>query len=216
MSHSLIKICGIRELSTLSVALESGADFIGLVHFPKSPRHLNVHELASLIPHIKSPAQSVIVCVDPTDAMLDELFSLSTPDYIQLHGHEAPERVLELKTKYGAKIIKAIGVQNAADISQAQLYAAIADIILFDAKPAKNADNAGGLGISFDWKLLDEWSKAPTVPWMLSGGLSVDNVAAALTITGAPMVDASSHLEEPVGSGKKSADKIRGFIQQVK
>lgn len=233
----LIKICGISDSETLAHAVGAGANFVGFVHFKKSPRHVEISTLISLIKVTPAQSKSVAVLVNPTDELLDKLFANARPDYVQLHGDESTERVLEIKTKYNTKIIKAIAVSNAEDVASAHAFEGIADIILFDAKAPKDSDNAGGFGVSFDWNLLSSSphrgevgrgvlldsaspSPLPNPPpqgeggfWMLSGGLTPENVAQALAITNAPMVDVSSHVETPPGSGKKNPQKISEFIK---
>lgn len=214
MQSPLIKICGISDAEILAHTIAAGADFVGFVHFEKSPRHVPLESLASLVNAASKNAQSVVVLVNPTNELLDSIFAKSPPDYLQLHGDESPEHVAEVKKKYGAKIIKAIAVSTADDVSRASAYENVADIILFDAKAPKHAENAGGFGVSFDWQALSGYENKK--PWMLSGGLSHENIAQAIAMTHAPMVDVSSHVETPVGSGKKDIEKIRAFIRTVK
>lgn len=231
MSASLVKICGISDHATLQHAVKAGADFVGFVHFRKSPRHVDILMLSSLIKATPSNVRSVVVMVNPDDALLDEIIANAKPDYFQLHGNESPDRVREMKIKFQMNVIKALTVSDKKDVVAAEDYKDAADIILFDAKPPEGAENAGGFGVNFDWNLLvpspvEKGSlgrTGPTSPlqgekirWMLSGGLSSENVAQAMAITHAPMVDVSSHIETPPGSGKKDLDKITRFIEAVK
>jgi phosphoribosylanthranilate isomerase len=216
MSRPLIKICGISDLETLEFIARQQADFVGFVHFQKSPRHVDVAALSQLINATPSSIKSVVVLVNPEDILLEEIFARATPDYIQLHGNESHARVLEIRNKYAVKIIKAIGVSDARDVASADAFASNADIILFDAKPPKDASNAGGLGVCFNWDILSSSFLSDKDNWMLSGGLSVDNVEAAIAATNAPMIDASSHLETPVGSGKKDLKKVSDFIHKIR
>lgn len=207
-----IKICGISDEKTLKEVCALGADYVGFVHHPSSPRHADLPLLQKLIKATKHQTYNVVVCVNPQDDFLDALCTTSPPNYIQLHGNEKPERVLEIKNKYSVKIIKSIAVREAFDIVQAGQYQQIVDAILFDAKA--ESGESGGLGISFDWSLLGGYN--PEKLWFLSGGLSAENVAEALRATHAPAVDVSSHVETPSKSGVKDLQKIRGFMQAAK
>ena len=208
----IIKICGITDTDTLvqSCALDIG--LVGFVHHPGSVRHVDILFLSKLMEQIPEPIQSVLVMVDPADSKLDYVFEWCHPDYIQLHGSETPERVMEIKKKYRSKVIKAIPVAYAEDVAKAAAYDQAADMILFDTKVEKGI--SGGSGKTFDWELLSDYQSAR--PWMLSGGLSAENVGEAMRVTKAPMVDASSHLENPIKSGCKSIEKIQAFVNAVK
>lgn len=217
MYSPLVKICGISDVQTLQAAIAAGADFVGFVHFEKSPRHVDVQTLETLVKFVRDDGrqtESVVVLVNPDDSLLQTICENQKPDYLQLHGSETPERAAAIKQAFGVKIIKALSVSTAADISQAEAFRDIADIICFDAKAPKDSDNVGGFGISFDWALLHARTSLPET-WMLSGGLSTANVAEALQQTHAPIVDVSSHVETPVGSGKKDVSKISAFIRAV-
>ena len=209
----LIKICGLSEESTLQVAIDAGANFIGLVHFPKSPRHLSLARAAELKRLIAAPVQSVMVLVDADDDLLRDVIATVSPDYIQLHGHETPSRVAEIRKQFPAqKFIKAIAVRSGDDIAAAHAFEPFVDMLLFDAKPAENATLPGGNGLSFDWALLK--GRQFTVPWLLSGGLTPDNVADAIHQTQPYGVDVSSGVER--AAGVKDVVLITTFISAAK
>lgn len=208
-----VKICGLT--SEEAVAASRGADFIGFVFYPPSPRNLAPARAAKLA--ALSEAASVAVTVDPDDALLERVFRDFSPDYLQLHGMESPQRVLEIKARYAVPVIKAFRVAQAADIESTHAYEDVADYFLFDAKvraPRKDGDAAlpGGNGVAFDWTLLR--GQIFTRPWFLSGGLGVGNVAEAIHASGAAAVDASSLLES--SPGVKDPEKVRAFVRHVK
>lgn len=209
------KICGISTLDAARAAAETGAAFLGFIHFPKSPRHLTAEAMTALMQAVRDDGISlplVSVVVDPDNALLLTLRDMVKPDIIQLHGHETPERVAEVKALTGRPVIKAISVSTAADLAAAEAYETEADYLLFDARPPKDATLPGGLGLRFDWTLLGgrSWQK----PWFLAGGLSPDNVAEALEISGARYVDVSSGVES--APGVKSPELISRFLRNVK
>lgn len=205
----LIKICGLSEEGTLQVAINAGANFIGLVHFPKSPRHVSLARAAELKRLITAPVQSVMVLVDADDSLLRDVIATVSPDYIQLHGHEEPARVADIRTQFPVqKFIKAIAVRSGDDIATAHAFEPFVDMLLFDAKPPENAALPGGNGLSFDWALLK--GRQFTVPWLLSGGLTPENVADAIHQTQPYGVDVSSGVER--AAGVKDAALIQAFI----
>lgn len=204
-----IKNCGLRTPDDVSVAIRSGASFLGFVIYPASPRHLDRRDAAALCRDLPSSISSVAVMVDPSDDDLQQILSVWRPDMIQLHGHESPERAHAIAHQSGCKIIKAIAVSNAHDIKAAATYQDIAHSVLFD---TKHLDMPGGSGQSFDWELLRDIQLA--VPWFLSGGLDVENIEAALRITRAPMVDVSSGIESR--RGVKDSLKIIAFNEKVR
>lgn len=206
-----VKICGIKDETALDAALEAGADMIGLVFFPPSPRHLTCEAAAPLAARARGIASVVALTVDADDALLDEIVAAARPDILQLHGKETPERVAEVRERYALPVMKAIAVATADDALRAFDYAA-ADLILFDAKPLPGAAAPGGNGLTFDWTALA--ATGDRVPYMLSGGLTPDNVAAAVKLTGARMVDVSSGVE--VRPGVKDAELIRRFLSAAK
>jgi phosphoribosylanthranilate isomerase len=206
-----VKICGITEPREIAAMAEAQADFVGFVYYPRSKRHLTAEQLAPLAEIVPPQMQRVLLMVNPTDKELAAMVTAAKPDYLQLHGEETPSVCAELKETTGLKIIKAIGIAEAADLALAENYAGIADILLFDAKPAPGAMH-GGNGLRFDWPLMAGYDGS--TPWMLSGGLTADNVALARKLTGAQMFDVSSGVENE--TGKKDATKITGFIQAAR
>ncbi|MCB1681739.1 MAG: phosphoribosylanthranilate isomerase [Alphaproteobacteria bacterium] len=211
-----VKICGIQEEETLRVALDAGADFIGLVFHPPSPRHVGVEQAASLAQIIKDfsvskKIMSVGLFVDPEDRILDEILSTVSLDMIQLHGSETAERVWLVNQKTKLPVIKALSVSTEDDFKRVSAYENVVDWLLFDAKPA-DPDLPGGTGRTFEWSLLDGWTFSR--PWMLSGGLNADNVLEALSVLSPDAVDVSSGVESQ--RGVKDAGKTRAFISKVK
>jgi phosphoribosylanthranilate isomerase len=196
----------------MKAALEAGADMVGLVFFGKSPRNVNVEQAAALAKMAKGKAAVVALVVDADDKLLELITKRVRPDYFQAHGNETPNRVSEIANLTGVKVIKAIAVREASDVAKAESYFGKADLVLFDAKAPETLKDAlpGGNGISFDWTLL----KGIKGQFMLSGGLSPENVAEAIAVTGAPIVDVSSGVE--TAPGIKDAELIRKFIEQAK
>lgn len=207
-----IKICGLSTSEALEVALETGADFVGFVFFPPSPRHLEFEAARRLARQVGGRAQKVALSVDADDAWLAASIDALKPDLLQLHGTEPPARVAAIRKKFGLPVMKAIAVEEKADLAAIQTYAGIADRLIFDARAPRLATRPGGLGKSFDWRLLENVETG--TPFMLSGGLDADNVAEALRITGAPAVDVSSGIER--APGVKDADKIRAFMRAAR
>ena len=205
----LVKICGLKTPEALDVALEAGADMVGFVFFPPSPRHVGLAAAAELGRRVGDRARKVALIVDADDVLLKSITDALRPDLLQLHGAETPARVQAIKARFGLPVMKAIAVEARADLAAVKLYDTVADRLLFDARAPREATRPGGLGKPFDWHLLEELDLA--VPYMLSGGLDPDNVAAALRITGAPGVDVSSGVER--APGEKDHDKIRAFIR---
>jgi len=206
-----VKICGISEPETLKAACKAGARFIGFVFYPPSPRYVSLETAHSLALQIPTGVRSVGLFVDPTNEELEEILGGTPLDMIQLHGHESPARVAEIKERFAMPVIKALPVASAEDIDNSQKYEESCDWLLFDAKPPKGSDNPGGLGQSFDWGLLE--GRSFKKPWMLSGGLTADNVSEALSRLTPDAVDVSSGVESQ--RGVKDADKIRQFIKKV-
>ena len=201
---TLAKICGLTTPETLDAALDGGAAFVGAVMFPKSPRHLEPLHAATLFDRARGRAKVVAVTVDADDARLTEIALILKPDLIQLHGRETPERT-------GAGVIRALAVSTAADIAAAAAWEPVVDHLMFDARPPQGSDLPGGVGASFDWSLLA--GRAFQKPWFLAGGLTPDNVARALAVTRAPMVDVSSGVES--APGVKDTDRIKAFLKAV-
>jgi phosphoribosylanthranilate isomerase len=202
-----VKICGLSTPETLAAALEAGADMVGLVFFEKSPRHVGLDVARALATQARHRAEVVALTVDADDAALEAILRRVGPDYFQLHGRESPERVAQIQEKYGVSVIKAIGVAEAADLALADAYAP-ADALLIDAKPPKGAVLPGGNGVAFDWRLARDFH--PRKPWLLSGGLTPENVAQAIRESLARAVDVSSGVESAPGA--KDTAKIRAFV----
>lgn len=215
---TLVKICGLSTPETLDCALDAGADFVGFVFYPRSPRNVLVRQATGLVARIEGRARSVALVVDADDRLLAEIAETVKPDLFQAHGSETPDRVARIKSLTGIPVIKAIKVATAADVAAAAAYQDAAAMILFDAKAPEALAGAlpGGNGLSFDWTLLgDTADGGPRMqPWMLSGGLTPDTVADAIRITGAPMVDVSSGVES--APGVKDKPLIRKFIEAAK
>jgi phosphoribosylanthranilate isomerase len=208
----LVKICGLKTPEALDVALEAGADMVGFVFFPPSPRHVGLAAAAELGRRVGDRARKVALIVDADDVLLKSITDALRPDLLQLHGAETPARVQAIKARFGLPVMKAIAVEARADLAAVKLYDTVADRLLFDARAPREATRPGGLGKPFDWHLLEELDLA--VPYMLSGGLDPDNVAAALRITSAPGADVSSGVER--APGEKDHDKIRAFIRAAR
>jgi phosphoribosylanthranilate isomerase len=198
--------------ATVEAALAAGADMIGLVFFAKSPRHVTLEAAARLADVARGRSQIVALTVDADDAALDAIMAAAAPDLIQLHGAESPERAAAIRARLGRPVMKALGVAEREDLSAIPAYAAVCDRLLIDAKPPKGAALPGGNGVPFDWRLLDGF--APGAPWMLSGGLTPDNVTQAIALTRAPGVDVSSGVE--TAPGVKDAEKIASFIRAAR
>jgi phosphoribosylanthranilate isomerase len=207
-----IKICGLKTAAAATAALDAGADYIGLVFFSRSPRHVAPAQAAALADLARGRAGIVALTVDADDALLDAIAAAVRPDLLQLHGHETPERAAAIRARLGIGVMKVIGVETAADPARADAFAGSADMILFDARPPRGAALPGGNGLPFDWRLLAGY--AGTLPWMLSGGLTAQNVAEAIRLTGARAVDVSSGVE--TAPGEKSAGLIRRFIDAAR
>jgi phosphoribosylanthranilate isomerase len=207
-----VKICGLSTRDTLEVALEAGADMVGFVFFPASPRHVSFDRARALGDQVQGRAAKVALSVDADDALLAAIVEALRPDILQLHGKETPERVRAIKREFGLPVMKAVAVATSADLAALPGFAAVADRILFDAKPPKAATRPGGLGAPFDWALLENLDLE--LPFMVSGGLDVSNVARALRITRATGVDVSSGVESTLGI--KDPELIRDFIRAAR
>jgi phosphoribosylanthranilate isomerase len=204
----IVKICGLSTAATLDAALDAGADMVGLVFFPKSPRHIDWSTARTLGQQVRGRAKIVALSVDADDETFQRIVDALAPDLLQLHGQETPTRVKEIGELFSLPTMKAIGVATRADLSAAEGYEGVADTLLIDAKPPKGAVLPGGNGRPFDWRLTQDF-RAP-VPWLLSGGLEPDNVAAAIALSGARGVDVSSGVES--APGVKDVGKIRAFV----
>jgi len=205
-----VKICGVRTPAIVETAAEEGADFVGLVLFPKSPRHVELEEARVLAAVARGRIGTVAVMVDPDDALVDGVVERVRPDLLQLHGSETPERVAAIRGRARLPVMKAIAVAEAYDVADAGKYAASADFILFDAKASPDALLPGGNGVPFNWDAL----KGIEPPFALSGGLTPDTVGEAIRLTGASLVDVSSGVER--GPGEKDPELVRRFIRAAK
>jgi len=208
----LVKICGLSTRETLDVALDAGADMVGFVFFPPSPRHLSLELGRDLGRQVKRRALKVALTVDADDATLDNIMDALSPDIFQLHGKESVARLRDIKQKFGRPVMKAVPVATAADLAVLPGYASVADRILFDARAPKDATRPGGLGAPFDWHLLENLDLK--LPYMVSGGLHADNVAEAVRVTRAGGVDVSSGVESV--PGVKDPEMIKAFIRAAR
>jgi phosphoribosylanthranilate isomerase len=208
----LVKICGLSTRETLDAALDAGADMVGFVFFPPSPRHLSLETARELGARAGRNAAKVALTVDADDATLGNIVEALRPDILQLHGKESVARLRDIRQTFGLPIMKAIAVETAADLAALPGYAAVADRILFDARPPKGATRPGGLGAAFDWHVLENLDLR--LPFMVSGGLHPDNVAEAIRVTRAGGVDVSSGVER--APGVKDIEMIRAFIRAAR
>ena len=192
-----IKICGLKTEEAVDKAIALGASHIGFIFFPKSPRNIEPSDAGRLAERARGKAKIVAVTVNADSDTLDEIVDQLSPDMLQLHGSESPERVLTVKAVYGLPVIKAFSVREADDLKKIEPYIGIADRFLFDAKPPAGSELPGGNGVSFDWNLMHLLDGS--VDYMLSGGLNKDNLAEAIELTGAPGIDTSSGVESAPG-----------------
>ena len=207
-----VKICGLRTEAALEAALAGGADYVGLVFFPPSPRNVAPAVAKALADKARGRARVVALMVDPGDALIDTIMTSVAPDLLQLHGEEPPERAADIRRRWNTPIIKAIGVERAQDARAALGYSQAADLILFDARAPADSLRPGGNGAPFDWHTLLGVEARP--PFVLSGGLTPDNVAEAIRVTGAAVVDVSTGVES--SPGEKDPELIRRFLRAVK
>jgi phosphoribosylanthranilate isomerase len=205
------KICGLSTPDTLGQAIRHGASHVGFVFFAKSPRSVAPDQAAALAALVPDQVKRVGVFVDPDEALLERAIALGRLSAVQLHGQETPERAAAIRARYGVELWKAVSVRTRADLDVAMRYTGAADRILYDAKTPDNAALPGGMGMRFDWKLLDGF--VHPLPWALSGGLDARNVGEAARISGARLVDVSSGVEN--APGIKDVDKIAAFLQAV-
>ena len=205
------KICGLTTDAQVEAAVKAGAAYVGFVFFEKSPRNVTTKQARALALRVSDGVCKVALVVDPSDAELDAILAEVPIDMLQLHGNESPKRVTEVKARYGLPVMKAIGVANLDDLRKLDDYVCVADQILVDAKPPANTVLPGGNGLSFDWQLIagQRWA----VPWMLAGGLTPENVAEAVKVTGARQLDVSSSVEST--PGVKDEAKIAAFLAAV-
>lgn len=203
-----VKICGLSRPEDVVATAKAGAVYAGFVFFAKSPRNISIDQARALAVEAPLGLAKVALMVNPDDALLAAVNGAVPLDMIQLHGSESAERVAQVKALTGLPVMKAVGVSSAADLPALDLYSEVADQILIDAKPPQGADLPGGNGLSFDWRLIAgrQWK----APWMLAGGLTPDNVAEAIRLTGAQQVDVSSGVES--APGIKDAERIAAFV----
>ncbi|MBD3678516.1 MAG: phosphoribosylanthranilate isomerase [Rhodobacteraceae bacterium] len=203
-----VKICGLSEAAHVRAAAEAGARYVGFVFFPKSPRNVSIEKARALAAEAPPGVAKVGLVVNADDELLDAILKAVPLDMLQLHGGESPERVAEVKARTGLPVMKAVGIAGAEDLAAIDRYAKVADQILVDAKPPKGSDLPGGNALAFDWRLIA--GRRWPCPWMLAGGLTPENVAEAIRLTGARQVDVSSGVEN--APGVKDPDLIRAFI----
>ncbi len=204
-----IKMCGLTRLQDVAAAADAGAAYIGLNFFARSPRYLEIEPAREIALAVPEGIAKVALTVDADDTALDTLMARVPLDMLQLHGSESPARVAEVKARYGLPVMKVVGIADAADLALLDIYGRIADQLLVDAKPPKDADRPGGNAVAFDWRLIA--GRRWPVPWMLAGGLTPQNVAEAVQATGARQVDVASGIES--APGIKDADLMRAFVR---
>ena len=209
-----VKICGIKTRQAVSAAIDGGADYVGSVFYPASPRYVSPAEAGTLGQDVPVAVKKVAITVDAHDDLLEEIVSHAAIDLFQLHGSESPDRIAHIKERFKLPVMKAVSISTPDDILMAHQFETCADLILFDAKPPRDMPDAlpGGNGLAFDWAFIaaDRWK----VPWLLSGGLTADNVNEAIDTSGTMAVDVSSGVErEP---GDKDPDLIRLFLKAAK
>ena len=207
------KICGVSTPEAVRAAVEGGAAFLGFMFFPQSPRNIDPEAAARLAPPARARGVKIVaVLVDPSDNEIDAVMAGLAPDLIQLHGKEPPARVREIGERTGRGIIKVVPVSEASDLTAAKPYEPLVEHLMFETKPPKDADRPGGLGVAFDWSLLK--GRRFERPWFLAGGLNPWNVAEAVAVSGAPILDVSSGVER--GPGLKDPALIQAFLDAVR
>ena len=204
----MVKICGLTSEEALDAAIVAGADMVGLNFFPPSPRYLTLERATALAGRARGRAEIVAVTVDMPDRSLEEIVDNVRPDWLQFHGNETPERVQVLKRRFQRRVIKALGIRETGDLGAAARYRNVADRLLLDAKPPKDAVLPGGNGTAFDWTMLEDFE--PGLAFLLSGGIDANNVGTAIRLARAPGVDVSSGVETT--PGRKDPALIRAFI----
>lgn len=211
MSRTVIKICGLTTPETLDAAIKARAEYVGFNFYPPSPRYLSPRDAAALSARAEGRTQRVGLFVDASDETIAEFLAAARLDAIQLHGAETPERAAQVKARFGLPVWKALSIASEADVARANAYADAADLVLFDAKTPKGT-LPGGMGLAFDWSLVANW-KGP-LAWGLAGGLTPENVAEAIALTGAPLVDTSSGVE--TAPGVKDDARIAAFCASAR
>lgn len=204
-----VKICGLRSRGDLAAAAEAGAAWGGLVFYPPSPRHVTLSDARWIAAARPEGLGLVALTVDATDAELEAIVEALPVDMLQLHGSESPERTAEVRARFGLPVMKAVGVSEEGDLDGLPDYAEVVDMILVDARPPEGARLPGGNGVAFDWRLIRD--QVWPAPWMLAGGLTPENVAEAIRLTGAERVDVSSGVEK--ARGVKDRARIEAFVK---
>lgn len=213
MPHDVaVKICGITDSADIPAALLAGANYLGFVFYPRSPRDLAISEAGFLARSVPVGIAKVGLTVDATDAELDAITAKVPLDMLQLHGRESPTRVTAVRERYGLPVMKAVGISGKDDLARLDTYGKVADQLLVDAKPPEGAAQPGGNAVAFDWRLIS--GRRWPVPWMLAGGLTSQNVAEAIRLTGARQVDVSSGVESV--PGVKDGAAIAAFIEAAR
>ncbi len=207
-----VKICGLSRQADVAASAAAGAAYVGLVFFPKSPRYITLETARALALNVPMGIAKVGLVVGADNAELDTLLDSVPLDMLQLHGHETPDRVTDIRAQYGLPVMKAVGIADESDLALLDDHLQVADQVLVDAKPPKTADIPGGNGLSFDWRLIA--GRRWPIPWMLAGGLTPDNVAEAIRLTGARQVDVSTGVE--ASRGVKDPDLISAFAAAAK
>lgn len=203
-----VKICGLRSRGDLAAARSAGAAYAGLVFYPSSPRNVTLADARWISAAIPEGLTIVALTVNATDAELDAILDAAPVDVLQLHGSESPERTAEIRDRYRKPVMKAVGVAEEGDLDGLPAYAGAADMFLIDARPPRDAELPGGNGVAFDWRLIQ--GRRWPAPWLLAGGLTPDNVAEAIRLTGAEQVDVSSGVE--YARGLKDPERMRAFV----
>lgn len=212
-SRVKVKICGLSTEDGVAAALAGGADFLGFVFYPKSPRNVAPEQVAALCKAVPPDVMRVGMFVDAADEVIDRVLSVAPLDLLQFHGSESPARVAAARRRFGRKVMKALPIADAADVAAAEPHLAVADLLLFDARPPRRAGALpGGNGLAFDWRLLA--GRRWPMPWMLSGGLTAATLAEAVRLTGAAIVDVSSGVES--APGIKDPAKIAAFLASAR
>ena len=206
-----VKICGLRSRAEVRIAAEAGASYFGMVFYPPSPRHVSLADARWIAGGVPEGLVRVALTVNADDRSLEQILNAAPFDMLQLHGRETPERVAEVRARFGRPVMKAIGVAISADLAQVEAYAGVADQLLVDARAAPGS-KPGGNGLAFDWRLLEgrDWP----LPWMLAGGLTPENVGEAIRLTGALQVDVASGVESR--PGYKDAAKVTAFVRSAR
>ena len=207
-----VKICGITTSEAGDAAARAGADFIGMVFFRQSPRHVGFDQASALSARLRGGPRLVAVFVNADDSTIAEAIASAQPDYLQLHGSETPARTAQIASRFGLPIIKALPVADTSDLSAVKAYEDIVEYFLFDSKAPPTAERPGGHGVPFDWKILAGMDTS--LSWLLSGGLNAENVGSAVRVSGATMVDTSSGVE--IAPGKKTPEKIEAFVEAAR